>query len=352
MTAQHTGASTDPGSKSAAEVEREVEQSRARVGRTLDEIQDRLSPGRLVDQAVTYLRDGGGGEFARNLGQSVRQNPMPVALVALGVAWMMMSGRRTDDRNGYGRSIDWDEDLVGDEPEASPLYPPAYDPLQGGSGWSPSRDADEDDGGASSFDRARDAADRARDVTRRAKGKADDLVGQAGEAVSDAAEGARVGAGALRGKARESMASARDGVRGAGARARRYGRRARHGILEGFYQQPLALGAIGVALGAAIGAALPPTETEDELMGDTRDRLKRDAEEAGREQLAKARATAEAAAAAGRDEAKRQGLSTDAAKSAAEAVRGKVERVAEAATEGAREQAEKEDLAREGDLRG
>jgi ElaB/YqjD/DUF883 family membrane-anchored ribosome-binding protein len=348
MTARQTGASTDPGSKSAAEVEREVQQSRARVDQTLDQIQDRLSPGQLVDQTVTYFRDGGGGEFARNLGQSVKQNPMPVALVALGVAWMMMSGRRTDDGHGYGRSTYWDDDdLVGGEPEASPLYPTAYDPAHGTSkGWSADRDAgadENDEGGV--FDRAREAA-------RHAKDKADDLVNHAREAASDTAEGATVRAEALRGKARESMASAREGIRDARAHARRYGRRARHGILEAFYEQPLVLGSIGVALGAALGAALPPTETEDDLMGDTSDRLKRDAEETGRKQLAKARATAGAAVTAGREEADRQGLSPDAARAGVESVRDKVERVAVAVKEAATERADQEDLGRKRDVTG
>ena len=81
---------TDPGSKSAAEIEREVRDSRADVERTLDQIQERLSPGQLIDQAVGYLR-GGGGEFVRNLGDSVRSNPLPVTLVGVGLAWMMLA---------------------------------------------------------------------------------------------------------------------------------------------------------------------------------------------------------------------------------------------------------------------
>jgi hypothetical protein len=74
MNAQAGG--TDPGSKSAAEIEREVQQSRAEVEHTLDAIQARLSPGQLLDQAVGYFREGRGVEFARNLGDSITQNPI------------------------------------------------------------------------------------------------------------------------------------------------------------------------------------------------------------------------------------------------------------------------------------
>ena len=350
MTTHDTLASTDTGAKSAAEVEREVRQSRAKVERTLDQIQDRLSPGELVDQAVTYFRRSGGVEFARNLGESVKHNPMPVALVAVGLAWMMMSGRRPDDDNGYGRSAYWDDDLVGGEPQASPVYSSEYAALPGDAaeswhaGREPGHGGDDDDLG--------DTADRAWNTVRRAKEKADDLVDRGRRAASDAVEGATAGVESMTASARASMASARHGVRDARAQAARYGRRARQGVLETFYQQPLVLGALGVAVGAAIGAALPPTTTEDELLGDAGDRIKRDAEKTGREQLAKARATAEAAVAAGRAEADRQGLTTDDAKAAAGAVREKVERVAEAATEAATGQADKKGLGQGRDVTG
>ena len=38
-------------------------------------------------------------------------------------------------------------------------------------------------------------------------------------------------------------------------------------------EQPLALAAIGIALGAAIGAALPSTERENQLLGQTSDKM-------------------------------------------------------------------------------
>jgi ElaB/YqjD/DUF883 family membrane-anchored ribosome-binding protein len=333
MTAQYSDATTDPGSKSAAEVEREVRESRARVERTLDEIQGRLSPGQLFDQAVTYFRQSGGREFAQNFGESLKQNPMPVALVAVGLAWMMMSGRRSYDDDGYERSTYWDDEIAGGEPEEASVYSTGYEPLYGSSqDWSAEREpGGEDDDGPGAFDRARDAA-------RRAKDTAEHVMHRTREAASGTLEGASTRAEALRRKARGGMASARRGVRGAG----RYGRRAREGLVETFYEHPLVLGSIGVAVGAAIGAALPPTRTEDEWMGETRDRLKREAAEAGREQFAKARAAAGAAVGAAREEADRQGLTPEAAKAGAESMRGKVERVAQAAKEAATEQAEQE----------
>jgi Protein of unknown function (DUF3618) len=106
MTMHRDESGTDPGSKSAAEIEREVRQSRAEVERTLDQIQERLSPGQLLDQAVGQLR-GGDGEFMRNLGDSVRSNPLPVTLVGVGLAWMMLAGGRN---GGKSRVPDWERD--------------------------------------------------------------------------------------------------------------------------------------------------------------------------------------------------------------------------------------------------
>src|SRR5688572_12925011 len=86
---------TDPSSKSAEEVQQEVRQSRAELEDTLDEIQRRLSPGQMFDQAVDYLRGSGGNEFLRNLGSTVRDNPVPVVLMGTGLAWLMLSGQRS-----------------------------------------------------------------------------------------------------------------------------------------------------------------------------------------------------------------------------------------------------------------
>jgi Protein of unknown function (DUF3618) len=63
--------STDPGSKSPEEVQREVRESRAKVEETLEVIEGRLSPGQLFDQAVDYIRSSSGTDFFRNLKAAV-----------------------------------------------------------------------------------------------------------------------------------------------------------------------------------------------------------------------------------------------------------------------------------------
>ena len=367
------GETTDPGNKSAAEIEREVRAQRADVERTLDALQERLSPGQLVDQAMNYVRQGGGGEFFRNLGDSVKQNPMPIALIGVGVAWMMASSGR---RNGYRERDYWVEDEFEEYDELHEL-----DEYEGGAYAATDYPYDEatrtassttygtgtgtasglegagtgaraDAAGASSFssegeqgpsmtDRAKATAAGAREKADELRRRARDVAGRATSGVGQMGARARSGIG----RAGRSFSAGADRTR---AYAGQYGRRAQRGFLHTLHEQPLMLGAIGLAVGAALGSILPSTERENRLMGDTRDRLKRRAVEEGREQLHKAEAAATAAYEAARDEADRQGLTPEGGKRAMEAGRQKVERVAEAAQSAAKEEADRQGLGKTG----
>jgi hypothetical protein len=303
MSTRTTG--TDPGSKSVAEIEREVQQSRAEIENTLDAIQERLSPGQLVDQALNYFRGGRGVDFARNLGDSVASNPIPVTLMGVGLAWMMISGQRSGrgDRVEYE---DWDDDPDPIEEGYVGLADERVAYLHTGADL---------DAGAGFGDAGGGFGDDLREAGRTAK----DKLGELGDQARDA--GARV---------RERVGRAGRGVAGrahdARSRVGRYGRRAKRGMLRSLEEQPLLLGAIGLAIGAALGAALPPTETEDELMGETRDKALRQATRVGREQAEKVRDAAGAVATAAREEAGRQGLTP---KSSGEAGGGTFGRSAE-----------------------
>lgn len=68
-----------------------------------------------------------------------------------------------------------------------------------------------------------------------------------------------------------------DGTRDKAGAARDFTRRKAHDARLGFEHMlednPVALGALGVAAGALLGAALPSTESEDRWMGEMRDRV-------------------------------------------------------------------------------
>ena len=81
------------------------------------------------------------------------------------------------------------------------------------------------------------------------------------------------------GHAKETLSgtaqSARERISGAAASAKDTYHRARGGYDSMMRDYPLALGAVGLAIGAVVAAALPRTRREDELMGEQRDRLAR-----------------------------------------------------------------------------
>ena len=82
----------------------------------------------------------------------------------------------------------------------------------------------------------------------------------------------------------------------------------RGGVQALLDQDPFVLAALGVALGTAIGAALPPTEFEDEQLGALADQVRQIGEEGLASGLDEAREVAERAFEAGKEEADRQGL--------------------------------------------
>ena len=87
----------DDARKDPATLEREIDQTRADMDRTLGALERKLSPGQLLDQAMDFAREHG-GEFASNLGRSVKENPMPALLTVVGVAWMLASNNRPNRR--------------------------------------------------------------------------------------------------------------------------------------------------------------------------------------------------------------------------------------------------------------
>jgi hypothetical protein len=348
---------TDPGTKSAEEVQREVRQSRSDVEETLEAIQERLSPGQMFEQAVDYLRGSEGNAFLRNLGATVRDNPVPMVLMGTGLAWLMLSSPR---RREYDYEPDdlLDEDAFGRYGaadyygyETAAEYPETDDDdLFAGSAYE--EEMVSRGGGAGGTQglagSVREATDAARSRARGLAEGARETAREWGEGARTAAHGARERARRLGAGARHQLRQTGEQLRQGGARAGYYGQRARRGFLDTLNEQPLVMGALGLAVGAAIGAALPATETEDEWMGETRDRLKDRATEAGAEQLEKARAAAAAGYDAAREEAERQGLTAEGAAAAVESVERKAERVASAATEAAKTEAERQKLGQTG----
>lgn len=275
-----SGNTTGPGDRSSAEIEREVEGTRAQLNETLGALRDSASPGQLMDKAVDYLRGSGGADFTRNLGEAVRDNPLPVLLIGAGIGWLLLSGKQDSGRGG------------GAEPQRL-LPAPATgndqaEPRRSGAVRVGPADGNE---GPSLMERASSAAGAARDRAGAAAGgvrdTASDMAGQAGDAVSGAYRAAADTAGSMAEDvgATARAAAERAGELGRGAReqAGRLGDSAQQGLGWLLREQPLVLGALGLALGAAVGAVLPGTRTEDRLMGETSDAAAEEAKAAARQ---------------------------------------------------------------------
>jgi hypothetical protein len=90
---------------------------------------------------------------------------------------------------------------------------------------------------------------------------------------------------------------------------------------------------VGLAIGAAIAASLPTTETEAEYLGETSNFVKEKASELAGEQVERATEVGEKVAKAVADEARQQGLTGEGLKATAADLSNKASRVAKAAVD-------------------
>jgi ferritin-like metal-binding protein YciE len=77
-------------------LEREAGQTRAQLSRTMGELRARqLSLRQPLDQLIASVRDGPVAEFGRNLVREVRDYPLPLLLIGIGIAWLMAAKSRS-----------------------------------------------------------------------------------------------------------------------------------------------------------------------------------------------------------------------------------------------------------------
>ncbi len=76
--------------QSISDIERDIEESRARLDLTIERLQGRLSVPAVMDDLVGSMRGRPGFDSVYDRALTVvRQNPIPVALVAVGVGWLI-----------------------------------------------------------------------------------------------------------------------------------------------------------------------------------------------------------------------------------------------------------------------
>lgn len=314
--------SSQEGCSTSRDYEREAEHTRRRLAENLDELSDRLTPGQVFDEMLTYSR-AGGGMFLSTFSNAVRQNPLPSLLIGAGC--MMFLSERMGLRSGK-------EDGAGEiksavrGPVVSTRTSPASETADrvsdaaarmGGSAASSARAAavSVSSGLASATEatqrHASDMTGVIAETARHAAATASDTAASAADAVRgavhDARDTASYGVERMRRSVQTTAGATRDGaasmsraaagavsdtaasVRGSAAsmggriadtadRTRRHAaetvRQGRESAASFISEQPLVCAAIGVAIGAALASMLPSTGVEDELMGETSDAVK------------------------------------------------------------------------------
>jgi hypothetical protein len=332
-------------SRSPEKLEREAEAKRQDVERSIAALKSRMSFGQIAEEVGSYVHADQARDAARNVGRQMRDNPLALGLIGAGVAWLMFGEGVRERANQYyaeGNDSFDTSSFGGPRADRYPRTVRSHSRSDFTAGRVPSGASADDDDGEGVADRLRHGADAAKDKARHladdashaagsARDKVAGLAADAGEAIEDAYDRTRRGMHDLADSARDT------GYRAAGT-ARRYSRGARHAFTDALQNDPLIVGAFAVAIGAAIGAALPPTRTEDEWLGAERDHLRDDAVAYAETVKNEAVHVAEETYRSATDAARKEGLApTGEGPTLAE----KVEHVAKAATDTAKSEVDK-----------
>jgi hypothetical protein len=288
----------DNGQKTSADLEREVNEQRNRVEARIGEIKERLSPGQLIDEVLSYSKDGG-GKFASNFAQQITANPLPAALVGIGLAWLMGSNGKSAQADHSSSSPRYDyEEYPYAKISSGRLKRVSHASDDAGQWWSEF----EGDGGARYKAPSNSLGHRAGHFTDAAGKKFSGFIDEAGNRLQqfedeagnrfDDASGwaqhswqqaqrklsnAVGGIASMAGRTGESLSS---GTRDLGGTLQSQGDQLTRQVGALFDQQPLIAGALAFAAGAALGASLPHTSQEDQLIGKQADKIRRNAGEA------------------------------------------------------------------------
>jgi ElaB/YqjD/DUF883 family membrane-anchored ribosome-binding protein len=238
-TAQEVGSDYGTrGEKSPEDIEREIEQTRSRLSRDIDELGNKLSPSNLKEEAKTAIKDAAQGAVS-NVGEQarrtssrlvevIRENPLPVIAVGAGVTWLLTQRSRSDVSGDRMAKYAY----TGPERRQGRHW-------QSGSGGT---------------------------------GRIGTSVSGVKESVSEAASDVAERAGELKERVGERIGEI-------GGQARWQTQRVKTNLEHAAEENPLALAIGATVVGLALGLLLPGTQREDEMMGSARDQLVDRAEE-------------------------------------------------------------------------
>jgi len=289
--------------------------------------------GATIGKVETMVRSANDTTNAARVGlmETIKANPFPAALAGLGLGWLFINSRNAAARGTYNtRNAHAYEATYR---EQTPRTAGAYGTYQGSghsaTGGSPI-------GGAVSNvqSAAGNVAGQVGDLAGQVGGTVGDAASTVGETVGNAANTVGQAAGSAAGAVGETVGNAASALgttasnlasgtaetAGNIAEGAQYqAMRLEDGFQRVLRENPLAVGAVTLAVGAAIGLALPQTTRENQLLGEARDTLVERAQGLAQETLGKVQNVANEATSAVqdsaqavketvKDESKKQGL--------------------------------------------
>lgn len=253
--------------RSPAEIEREIDRTRVELALTLDALERKLRARHLVEKGFDMLKETLGNNDAWNRSLDIiRANPVPVALIGIGAAWIVANQTNVVDRVAHDERVEAARRRMSDmasnvSARAGELASDVASRVGiGGSGASNEQPLGrtgntmvDESGRRESDGWVHQVADMAQGALRSARDSGEAMLSRAGLYANDGAS------------------------------------RIADQVSDTFQRHPLVIGAIGVMAGALIAAMLPATRVEDEWFGDTRDALWHRAQEAGEQAFSQVR---------------------------------------------------------------
>jgi len=259
-----------------AEIEREIDHTRRELALTLQALERKLAARYLVEKGFDMFKDTLGDDYGLNRGlEIVRANPVPIALIGIGAAWLLASNSGVVDRIAQDQRIEAARRRV--------------------SGLA-------SDVGNRAGELASTVAERVGIIGN----GADRPLGYTGNPMVDEGGAPTTSAGwvhQVSDMAQDAIRSVRDSGGAMLDRTQDQASRIADQATDAFERHPLLIGAIGVMAGAMIAALLPATRIEDKWFGGARDELWQRAEEVGQEAVSRVRDVAVSAADAAADAA-------------------------------------------------
>jgi ElaB/YqjD/DUF883 family membrane-anchored ribosome-binding protein len=284
-------------------IKAEIERTRSQMSNKIDTLQERLNPDTLKVQAQeairTALQDGADAmkhyvqEHSTELRDAVihvvKRNPLPTALIGIGVGWLVLEGfgsAKQSSSNQYDSSNRYDWSGGRAEYAARPAqnytsefgdrYRSRVGAYAGSREWAEPSDAywSEEEG---SNGHNRPIGEKVQQLGSTVKEKAGQAMEQVQDAasqvvgqVADKAQQAREQIGQLGSQVTDKTQSLSEQTRQQVSEVTIRTQQQAHHMLE---DNPLAVGAAALAVGAVIGLLLPSTRRENEMVGPYRDQV-------------------------------------------------------------------------------